>query len=295
MIWAGLPVRIGLDAAVARRLMVYGLPLTVGMGIQGILEQSDRVVVGRAVGATTLGFYLFAAHISNWGPGFIGDAIRNVSVPGFSRLSEKDSDTLSKGVQQVIPLLVRVIVPVAVLIGVLAAPMIGFLYGSKWLPAAQILPFLMILMAVQLVISLTMDILMSNGKTHWTVLSNVGWLIVLVPALWYGAQLDGARGAAVAQAVVGVLVALPLAALALHRSGVRIAPIGPTLTRPLLAGLACAVVTIGLREIVGPLPLVQLAVAGTLGLLVYIAVAVPRDQLREWVTVIRARGTGQSE
>jgi PST family polysaccharide transporter len=289
MIWAGMPLRIGLDAAVARRLMVYGLPLTLGLAVESVLEQSDKVIVGRAVGATMLGFYLFATNISNWAPGFIGSAIRYVSLPGFARLSEKDADTLSKGVQRVIPPLVLVLVPVAVLVGVLAAPTISFLYGAKWLPAAEILRFLMILMVVRMLTGLAMDILMSTGKTHWTLLFNVGWIVALVPALWFGAHVDGARGAAIAQAVVGVVVALPLTVIALHRSGVRLAPIAPALVRPLVAGVACAAVTIGLHEITGPKALVQLLVAGVAGLVVYVVVAVPRHQLRALATAIRAR------
>jgi len=289
MIWAGMPLRIGLDAAVARRLMVYGLPLTLGLGVESVLEQSDKVIVGRAVGAASLGFYLFATNISNWAPGFIGSAIRYVSLPGFARLSEKDADTLSKGVQRVIPPLVMVLIPVAVLIGVLAAPTLSFLYGAKWLPAAEILRFLMILMVVRMLTGLAMDILMSTGKTHWTLLFNIGWIIALLPALWFGAHVDGARGAAAAQAVVGVIVALPLTVIALHRSGVRLAPIAPALVRPLLAGVVCLAVTLGLHEIAGPKALVQLLVAGVLGLAVYVVAAVPRHQLRAFATAIRTR------
>ena len=289
MAWAGLPLRIGLNPAVTRRLMVYGLPLTLGLGVESVLEQSDKVIVGRAVGATTLGFYLFATNISNWAPGFIGSAIRSVSLPGFARLSERDSETLSNGVRRVVPLLVLALVPVAVLIGVLAAPTIAFVYGSKWLPAAEILRFLMILMVVRMLTGLAMDILMSTGKTHWTLLFNIGWIVALIPALWYGARVDGARGAAIAQAAVGVIVALPLTVIALHRAGVRIAPIAPSLVRPLVAGLVCAVVTIGLHEIAGPHALVQLLVAGTIGLVVYVAVAVPREQLRGLARAVRSR------
>ena len=289
MTWAGLPLRIGLHPAVTRRLMVYGLPLTLGLAVESVLEQSDKVIVGRAVGATTLGFYVFATNISNWAPGFIGSAIRYVSLPGFARLSERDSETLSNGVRRVVPLLVLALVPVAVLIGVLAAPTIAFLYGSKWLPAAEILRFLMILMVVRMLTGLAMDILMSTGKTHWTLLFNIGWIVALIPALWYGARVDGARGAAIAQAAVGVIVALPLTVIALHRAGVRIAPIAPALVRPLVAGLVCAVVTIGLHEIAGPHALVQLLVAGTTGLVVYVAVAVPREQLRGLARAVRSR------
>jgi PST family polysaccharide transporter len=288
-IWAGLPIRVGVDFAIARKLMAYGVPLAASLGVESVLEQADKVIVGRLMGASVLGFYLLAVSISSWAPGMIGTAIRFVSLPGFARLSEKDSDTLSKGVTATLPLLVLGMVPIAVLIAVLAEPTISFLYGAKWLPAAQPLRFLMILMVVRMVTGICMDILMSTGATRWTLLINVGWAVVAIPALWFGTRLDGGRGTAIAHAIVGVLVAIPLAAVALHRAGVNVRPIAARLVRPLFAGALAAGVALLLHAVVGSNAFIQLAVAGTGGLLVYLATAVPREDLRIWIGALRPK------
>jgi len=227
--------------------------------------------------------------VSSWAPGLIGTAIRYVSLPGFARLSEKDSKTLSQGVQSTVPLLVIGLIPIAVLIAVLAEPTISFLYGAKWLPSAQPLRFLMILMVVRMLAGIGMDILMGTGATRWSLLINVGWAVAIIPALWFGTRFDGARGAAIAQAVVGLVVALPLAIVALQRAGVRLGPIAPRLVRPLLAGTLAAAVTLGLHAIVGPNAFVQLSIAGTGGLLVYVATAVRREELRSWIAAVRPK------
>jgi PST family polysaccharide transporter len=151
------------------------------------------------------------------------------------------------------------------------------------------LRFMMIYMVVRMLTAMAMDVLMGVGATRWTLLINIGWAAAVVPALWIGTAVDGGRGAAVAHAVVGVLVALPLAILALHRAGVRLAPIAPELVRPGLAGVLTAGVTLLLREVAGPHPFVQLAVAGTGGLAVYLATAVSRRQLRGWVAAVRRK------
>ena len=65
------------------------------------------------------------------------------------------------------------------------------------------------------------------------------------------------------------------------------APIAPRLVRPLLAGALAGGVAFGLRLVVGPNAFVQLAIAGTGGLLVYLALAVRRDELRTWIAAIR--------
>jgi PST family polysaccharide transporter len=288
-VWAALPIRVGVDWRIARKLMAYGVPLAVSLGVEAILEQSDKVIVGRLMGAGALGFYLLAMSISNWTPGLIGSAVRFVSLPSFARLSERDEDTLSKGVTTSLPLLFLVTVPIAVLIAVMATPTIEFLYGAKWLPAAEPLRFLMILMVVRMVTGLCMDILMSTGATKWTLLINLGWVIIAIPALWFGTKAGGTEGTAIAQALVGILVAIPLAAVALHRVGVRLVPLGRRMIRPLLAGALAGVVAYLLDQaLLGFNAFVQLAIAGTTGLLVYLVTAISREDLRVWISAIRS-------
>jgi O-antigen/teichoic acid export membrane protein len=288
-LWAKLPLKVGVDLAVGRKLMAYGLPLAAGLGIESVLEQADKVIVGRTLGATVLGFYLLAVSISSWAPGIIGSAIRYVALPSFARLSEKDPEALSGGVQRVFPLMILGLVPIAVLIAVLAAPMVSLLYGARWLPATGPLRFLMILMVVRMLTGITMDILMSTGATRWTVLINSGWTAVLIPALWLGAQVDGGRGVAIAQAAVGVFVAIPLAVVALERVGVRLSPITRQLARPLFGGALGGAAALLARGVLGPNAIVQLLVAGTVGLGVYLAIAVSRTELRAWIAAIRPR------
>lgn len=287
--WARLPLQVGINGPVARKLLAYGIPLTVSLGVESILEQADKVIIGRVMGATILGFYVLALSISSWAPGLIGSAIRYVSLPGFARLSEKDSNSLDRGAQQTITLLVIGLIPIAVLFAVLAEPTIAFLYGTKWLAAAQPLRFLMVLMVVRMLYGIGMDLLMSTGATRATLLVNIGWAAAIIPALWAGARFDGARGAAIAQAVIGLLVALPLVLVTLRRAGVRLAPIAPLLVRPLLAGALAAAVTLLLHLVLGRNAFVQLSIAGTGGLLAYLATAVSPADWRTWLAAMRPR------
>ncbi len=114
----------------------------------------------------------------------------------------------------------------------LAPQLVDFLYGDKWGPSAVALRYLMVLMVVRMLTSLAFDILTAVGATKSTVWLNAGWAVALVPALWIGTHLDGIRGAAIAHGVVAVLVALPLAVLALRLAGVSLVPTLPALMRP---------------------------------------------------------------
>lgn len=281
VVFARVKVGFGLDRATAKKLLVFGLPLCASLGIEGVLLNADAVIVGDALGLTMLGYYLLAFNISSWLPGLVGTAVRYVALPGFSRLAEADRDSLSRGVQQAVPLLVSVVLPIAVLLGTLAPAVVVFLYGERWRPSAEVLTFLAIVMVVRMLTALAFDILAAMGATRSTMWLNLGWAVALVPALMAGARLGGIRGAAIAHATIGLLIALPLAALALHRAGVVLAPIAAAVARPLLGGALSAVVTAGLAQLTHGAPFVQLAVAGGTGLLVYVLVVVPQAVLRQ--------------
>lgn len=290
VIFARVPVHFGFDREIARKLIRYGGPLALSLGIEAVIMNVQFAIVGRLTGAAALGFFLLAFNVSSWAQTILGTAIRYVSVAGFSRLSEHDDEALSAGVQRTMPLLVLVVAPIVALTSVLAVPLVALLYGGAWAPAGPVLRILVGLTLVRMVTGLAMDALMGAGATRASLWVNVGWAVALIPALWAATELDGIRGAAFAQTGIGLLVAVPLAALALRRARVDLAPIGPALVRPLLAAGLAAAVTIAVARFAGPQPLVQLLLAGTAGVAVYVPAAVPRDQLRQWRAMLRRGG-----
>ncbi|GLW08800.1 hypothetical protein Misp01_39300 [Microtetraspora sp. NBRC 13810] len=275
---ARVPVRVGLDRAVAGRLLRFGVPLAASLGIESVLLNADYIIVGGALGTVALGYYLLAFNVSSWVPGLVGTAVRYVSIPSFSRLAEEESDSVAEGVRRSVPPLVALVLPIAVAMAALAGPFVA-LYGAKWAPAAAVLPWLAVLMVVRMLTALACDILISLGATRATVWLNLGWALALVPALLVGTRVDGIRGAAVGHALVAVLVALPLAAAALHRAGVPLGPVLPGLVRPLLGGVVAAAVMLPLGVLVAGPALVTLCVAGGAGVLAYAVVVVPRQTL----------------
>jgi PST family polysaccharide transporter len=282
VLWsARIPWRLGFDRAIARRLMRFGLPLALALGVEAILLNVDYVLIGRILGVTAVGFYLLAFNISSWAPSVIGTAIRWVSVPSFSRLSEEDG-ALSPAVHKSITLLVTGVLPIGFITAVLAPTLIELLYGTKWAPAAPVLRFLVILGVARMLTQLAIDILTGAGATRTALWLNLGWAVALVPALVIGTRIDGIRGAAIAHALVATLVAVPLALAALRHLGVRLRPITVTLVRPLcgtaVGAASCAIVA----HLTTGSDFVQLVAAGSVGLITYIVIVVPTEQRRRW-------------
>jgi PST family polysaccharide transporter len=290
LVWSGIPVQLGLDRRVAAALLRYGIPLAAGLGVEALLMNADYVIVGRLLDATLLGFYLLAFNVSSWVANTLGTAIRYVSVAGFSRLAEQGA--LSDGMRRAVVLLLTAVLPAVTVMGVLAEPLIVFLYGERWAPAAAALTFLMAFAAIRLVTGLGLDALMAAGATRSTLAVNVGWAVALLPALVVGTLVDGIRGTAIAHVVVGLLVALPISAYALHRAGVAIAPIGAGLRRPLLGAAAAGLVATLVAGLLAAHPFLELLAAGTAGLLAYAAVTFSPDQLRRGAARVLALRRG---
>jgi PST family polysaccharide transporter len=284
VLWAArMPWRFGFDKAIAKRLMTFGIPLALALGLEAILLNADYVIVGRVLGATALGFYLLAFNISSWAPGVIGTAIRWVSIPSFARISEKEG-ALAPAVHRSITMLVTFVLPIGFLIAILALPLIELLYGTAWVASAPVLRFLIILGIARMLTQLALDILTGAGATRATLWFNLGWAVALVPALIIGTRADGARGAAMAHALVALLVALPLAFAALRRIGIGLVPIARGIARPALAAVVGAVLCTVVRDVVGGPVFVQLAAAGIVGLGAYALVVVPAEQRRRLIS-----------
>ncbi|MET9338462.1 oligosaccharide flippase family protein [Nonomuraea sp. NPDC003804] len=287
IIWSGAPIRFGLRREPMLRLLRFGMPLALGLGVEALLLNADSIIVGKVFGATVLGYYLLALNVSNWVPGLIGEALRHVTLPGFSRVADERPEDLSAKVQQIVPMLLIVVTPVAVLVGVLAPVVVPFLYGERWLPSAAALSFLMVLMAVRMVMNTCSDVLTSVGAVGSIAMLKVVWAVTLIPSLYAGALLGGIRGVAIAHAAVGVLVTLPLTGVLLRRAGVALGPIGPAAVRPLLGGLAAGgTAWLVMTATDGAFSLVRLALAGAAGLVAYVLVGISRARFREIRTLV---------
>jgi PST family polysaccharide transporter len=294
MFVARMPFRYGWNPTVAKRILKFGLPLALALGIESVLLFSDSFVVGHLLGPTLLGYYLLAFSVSNWVPGMVGVAVRYVSIPSFSRLAEHDPAVLAQGVRRAVSILFAFVTPVAVTMAVLGPELIEFLYGPRWVPAAAALQFLAVVMVARMLVALNFDVLTSLGRTSAPVWLNLSWAVVLIPCLILGTELGGIRGASMANAIVAVVVAIPLGVRALSRGGVSLRPAARRFVRTMIAGMLCGTTMVALSLLISGSAVLELVVAGGVGWLVYCCAVLPVSKLRELaarIPVRRARAT----
>lgn len=273
--------RPGFDPAIARRLVASGLPLAGTLLCATAVYNVDYLVIGRILGPAALGLYVMAFNLSSWPVSMFTEAVARVSVAGFARL-QADLPALRAAFRRSLTLVMIAAIPACVLMAALAEPLIGFVYGDRWLPAAQALRFLVVLGLVRVAFHLAYDLLVAVGRGRAAFGLHLLWLATLVPALILGTHLDGIRGAGLGHMAVSGAVVLPALLLLLSRLGIKAGAIAKGLARPLVGGAVAGAVAAGAAQLVGN-DFVQLVVAGILGLAAYLAVVAPlrrRPELR---------------
>jgi PST family polysaccharide transporter len=281
--FAPFHVGFGFDRAAARTMLGFGVPLALTSLVEYLLLNADYIVVGQALGPTALGFYLLAYNISSWPVSVITDAVRRVSIAGFSKLAD-DEASLRERFSTTFVILLTAAAPVCLLLAVLAEPVVRFVYGAKWVPAADALRFLALLGGVRVAVGFVFDLLVGAGRTRTTLWLQIVWLAVLFPALVVRAEGDGLPGVAAAHALVGVAGDMPSFLFALHRFGVPLDGLARQLVRPaggLVLGAAVAALAAGAVE--GSLA--RIFVVAPAALAAYAVVVVRRS----WIVEARVR------
>ena len=255
------------DAALARRLLLFGLPLAGASIVVFAVMNVDYAVIGNILGPTSLGIYVLAFNLSGWPVGAFSNTVRQVSLPAFSEL-RADADRYKASFGRALGMLFVPVVPACVLLGVLGGPLVRFVYGSRWSDAVAPLAFLAVVGASRVALELAYDFLVSAGESNAALRLNLLWFVSLVPTLIVAAHVAGITGVAAGHVVALVVVVLPATMRALSRLGVTVGSICGPILRPLQGGALMGLAALAALVVV-PGDLARLVVGTAASLLVY--------------------------
>ncbi|MER6565485.1 oligosaccharide flippase family protein [Streptomyces sp. NPDC001093] len=243
-------LRFGWDTQQARALLEFGLPLAGASLLALAVVNVDTMVVGSTLGGVSLGFYVLAFNMSGWPVRVISEAARRVSFAGFSRLADSPQ-ALARGFSRALGVLVTGTVPLCVLLGGLAAPVVHLVYGSTWLPAADALPWLMALGLVRIGCELAYDCLVATGQRRSLILTQGLWVVALIPVLVVGARLHGIVGVSQGHVLVAAGLVVPAFLYALGQAGIGLGPLARACAWPFLGGAVMTLVVLAAKRILG--------------------------------------------
>ena len=250
--------RPGWDTDQAREMLRTSLPLAGATVVAVALLNIDYVIVGRLLGTEALGYYTMAFNLAKWPVTFFAVAVARVSVPAFARMQD-DPPRLQRAYDRSSVLLVVVTTPVCLLLGVFAEPLVRFLYGDIWAPAAPVLQLLAILGLLRVLYQFWADVLTAVGASQKVFLTQVVWLVSLTAALYGGASL-GLVGIGLAHVLVGVIIVGPVYVASLRRT-IRLGPAASSMLRASVPAVVAG--ALGWCVTLLPWPLFAILAVGT--------------------------------
>ncbi|CAM3451702.1 lipopolysaccharide biosynthesis protein [Kibdelosporangium persicum] len=259
--------RLGFDSRLARELIAFGLPLAGASLLMMAMWNVDKVFTGPMLGAVALGLYLQAFNLASWPVNVFSVVVRRVSLAAFARVQDDREQRQAVFAKMAMVLAIPTL-PVCVILGLLALPVVTTLYGQPWAGSAVALQFLALLGVVRVASELAYDFLVALGRSRTTLWLQAGWLVALLVCLPIGASLGGIEGVGIAHAGVALLLMLPAYAMAVARTGISVRALAAPLARPVLGAVCMVAVILVVRWLTEP-SVLQLLLGGALGLVAY--------------------------
>lgn len=244
-------LRFGWDREFAAPLLGFGLPLAGSSIVVFGVGYADQIVVGAVLGAKALGFYLLAFNLASWPVAMLSQPVRSVAPAAFARI-QHDPARMDASFRGAYRLLLAVALPGCAFIAGAALPIVEFVYGSVWAPAALALQWLALQAAVRIVFELSYDFLAVLRRSTVLLGIQVLWLAAAVPAVLIGAHLGGFAGVAAAQFVVALVVLIVGYGIALSRSGVQVWGALKVSVTPLVGALVTGIGSAWAAHVVRP-------------------------------------------
>lgn len=180
-----------------------------GAGIANYLFQNiDDIVVGRVMGAASLGVYQQAYKISTLPVSEVGEVFNKVTFPIYVNLKE-DKKRLKAAFVKTLLIICLLVIPFGIVVFKFPLEIINFVLGDKWLPAAPVLQLLAIYGVLKAIsnsfFSLFLGIDKQEVVTYITLFSTVCLVAILYPFI----KIFGILGAGYAT-IIATFLTIPV-------------------------------------------------------------------------------------
>ncbi|KAA2261176.1 oligosaccharide flippase family protein [Solihabitans fulvus] len=238
--------RFGFDRAFGREVASVGAAMAGSSVLLIALQSAPQAVTGRLLGATAIGYFFIANNVANWPIQIVSTTLERVALATFSRTRDSGGD-LSETAAAMFGLVAGTVLIAGTSLAVLATPILGTVYGKTWLPAASMLAGLALANVARIIAELVFNLLVAANSMLISLLPQLAWLVVLVPASVVGARLWGFEGIGWAQAAVGFAWAIPMNLWCARRAGVRVGRVLRAMVTPAVIAVLLGVVLLALH------------------------------------------------
>ncbi|HVF32735.1 MAG TPA: lipopolysaccharide biosynthesis protein [Acidimicrobiales bacterium] len=264
----------GFDGRALRDMLGISGYVTASQFVSYGNNNGDNLIVGRALGATALGYYGFAYRLMILPLQRFGGIISQSAFPAMARVQD-DLTRLRSGYITATCYVAAVCFPVTVGIAVASPLAVPLVLGERWRPAVPALQILALAGPLLSANRLTDALFRAIGRANWNFWLNLVALGLHVVAFVVGVR-DGIRGVAIAFVVATFLMIVPGILMAARALRLPWWFMAPPLAPIFLATATMAGVAVGVLWVVpdGTPDALELALLGGLAGAVYLGVLV---------------------
>ncbi|MEI7847339.1 MAG: lipopolysaccharide biosynthesis protein [Chloroflexota bacterium] len=256
---------------IARDLLKYGFKI-IGVNIVAIfLVNLDYLLIGRYLGASTLGLYTIAYRLPDLLILQFARILSNVLFPIYSHM-RNEAGSLANAFFLTTRYLALITVPLGLGLAIVASPLTIAIFSDKWEAAAPVVQSLSLYTLIVSLAYSTGSIYKAEGRPQILTWLGMIRLIILFPALWWAVTIAKSITMVgwmqVLVALVGTLISLYVATRFIKLPVYKILEaLSPSF---LAGGIMSVFVTLALQLCKSLNPWLQLAITIPIGGLVYI-------------------------
>lgn len=157
----------------------------------------DNFVIGKLLGNTNLGYYNFAYQLTQTINTVMGEVINQVGMSSFAQL-ENDEEQQSVLVTMVEQMAFLGAPLYALFFLVVDDQLISMIFGQKWVPACQVIPWLLVFAYFRLINNSLINMLAAKGRTGINAKVNLMIAPVAFLSFIIGAEQAGILGVGIA-------------------------------------------------------------------------------------------------
>jgi lipopolysaccharide exporter len=264
------------NPAVFRELLDFGKWIS-GYAVVGYaVSQLDSILIGRMLGAESLGYYQMAFLTAVIPSSEVAIAVSMVVFPSYSLLQDQPG-RLRESFEKVLQVAAMICMPIGFGILAVAPEFIRIILGERWQEIVLIMQVLSIMGIAKALEGTTNSLLMAVGRPGWLMGFSALQLCLLAAILYPFISWWGIHGAAIAVTLTAILASAAAIVTAIRITGSMGRRILTLLTVPLGASMAMAAGIILLKRLMGTVGLPGLLFLVVVGVGLYVACLISAD------------------
>lgn len=173
-----------------------------------IAQQGDNIMVGRLLGASSLGIYQMAYKISTLPISEVTDVVSKVTFPVYSKINE-DKRRLKNAFIKSTTVIASVTIVMGIILFLFPETAISILLGDKWLTAVPVVQILAVYGVLRAISGSASSLFLGVGKQQYVTMMTFFRFVGLAITIYPFIQMYGMVGAGYS-ALLSVIIEIPI-------------------------------------------------------------------------------------